>query len=599
MKLNFKNNFIGYFQFYYNVIGNKLLLNTGLGIMVSFLDGMGLAMFMPLLQSVSDTGEMKSSGKSMGKLHFLTDAITSFGFQINLNSILVVLVLLFAVKGGLKFFQQNGQVQLWFYFMRRIRFALLAQLQGLTYRNFLKLDTGRVQNTLTGEVGRLNQTVKFYFNAIQSAVMLLTYVALAFLANYQFALIVGVGAGISSLLYRRIYKSTKSASMSISKTGNQFNKLITQSIYYFKYLKSTNYFESFSNHIKNVIRDSEEFNKKMGYNAAITNSVKEPVIILIVAGVIYLQVSYMGTMLSTILLSLLLFYRALMSLVLVQNYWQSFIQNSGSMDSVATLYTEMAAGQEHDETKTYTGFERGIMIADSSFSYDKVKPILDHVNISIPKNKTVAFVGESGSGKTTLANILVGLLKPDSGQLLVDDTALNDFNLNTFRNRIGYISQEAVVFNDNIYNNITFWAERTPQNIERFNKAVELASLTTFIAGLPDKENTMLGDHGTLVSGGQKQRISIARELYKDADILILDEATSALDSETERVIQDNIEKLHGTYTMLIIAHRLSTIKNADTIYLLEQGKVAASGTFDEMVETSERFRRMVELQEV
>lgn len=599
MKLKFKNNFIGYFQFYYNVIGNKLLLNTGLGIMVSFLDGMGLAMFMPLLQSVSDTGEMNSSGKSMGKLHFLTDAITSLGFQINLNSILVVLVLLFAVKGGLKFFQQNGQVQLWFYFMRRIRFAMLAQLQGLTYRDFLKLDTGRIQNTLTGEVGRLNQTVKFYFNAIQSAVMLLTYVVLAFLANYQFALIVGVGAGISSLLYRRIYRSTKSASLSISKTGNQFNKLITQSIYYFKYLKSTNYFARFSDHIKGVIRDSEEFNKKMGYNAAITNSVKEPVIILIVAGVIYIQVSYMGTMLSTILLSLLLFYRALMSLVLVQNFWQSFIQNSGSMDSIASLYTEMAEGQEHEESKAYKGFEQGIKISNSSFSYDKVKQILDNVNIDIPKNKTIAFVGESGSGKTTLANILVGLLKPDSGQLLVDGDVLNQYNLNSFRNRIGYISQEAVVFNDNIYNNITFWAERTPENLARFNKAVELASLTAFIDSLPDKENTMLGDHGTLVSGGQKQRISIARELYKDADILILDEATSALDSETERVIQDNIEKLHGTYTMIIIAHRLSTIKNADTIYLLEQGKVAANGTFDEMVETSERFRRMVELQEV
>lgn len=599
MKLKFKNNFIGYFQFYYNVIGNKLLLNTGLGIMVSFLDGMGLAMFMPLLQSVSDTGEMNSSGKSMGKLHFLTDAITSLGFQINLNSILVVLVLLFAVKGGLKFFQQNGQVQLWFYFMRRIRFAMLAQLQGLTYRDFLKLDTGRIQNTLTGEVGRLNQTVKFYFNAIQSAVMLLTYVVLAFLANYQFALIVGVGAGISSLLYRRIYRSTKSASLSISKTGNQFNKLITQSIYYFKYLKSTNYFARFSDHIKGVIRDSEEFNKKMGYNAAITNSVKEPVIILIVAGVIYIQVSYMGTMLSTILLSLLLFYRALMSLVLVQNFWQSFIQNSGSMDSIASLYTEMAEGQEHEESKAYKGFEHGIKISNSSFSYDKVKQILDNVNIDIPKNKTIAFVGESGSGKTTLANILVGLLKPDSGQLLVDGDVLNQYNLNSFRNRIGYISQEAVVFNDNIYNNITFWAERTPENLARFNKAVELASLTAFIDSLPDKENTMLGDHGTLVSGGQKQRISIARELYKDADILILDEATSALDSETERVIQDNIEKLHGTYTMIIIAHRLSTIKNADTIYLLEQGKVAANGTFDEMVETSERFRRMVELQEV
>ena len=182
---------------------------------------------------------------------------------------------------------------------------------------------------------------------------------------------------------------------------------------------------------------------------------------------------------------------------------------------------------------------------------------------------------------------------------MIDDISLSEYDLNSYRSKIGYISQESVIFNDNIFNNITFWAEPTPENIAKFQNVLEQASLAEFVNALPDKEQTSLGDNGLLISGGQKQRISIARELYKDCDILILDEATSALDSETERIIQENIEKLHGSYTMIVIAHRLSTIKEADIIYLLENGKVSASGTFHEMINTSSRFKKMVSFQTV
>jgi subfamily B ATP-binding cassette protein MsbA len=221
------------------------------------------------------------------------------------------------------------------------------------------------------------------------------------------------------------------------------------------------------------------------------------------------------------------------------------------------------------------------------------------LDIDIPKNCTIAFVGESGSGKTTLANLIAGLIEPDKGSLTIDGTILKNYNLNTYRRRIGYISQDPVIFNDDIFNNITFWDEPTPENIARFWSTIELASLAAFIKSLPEKEKTNLGNNGILISGGQKQRISIARELYKKADILIMDEATSALDSETEKIIQENIERLHGSYTMIIIAHRLSTIKKADKIYLIEKGRVSASGSFNEMINYSDRFKRMVALQEM
>src|SRR5690606_4182417 len=227
-----------------------------------------------------------------------------------------------------------------------------------------------------------------------------------------------------------------------------------------------------------------------------------------------------------------------------------------------------------------------ILLENISLSFGKNR-ILKNINISLKKNTTIALTGVSGSGKSTLINLITGLLKPDEGKVVIDDINLNEYDMESYRNNIGFISQESVVFNDTIFNNISFWAEPTTENIKRFWEVAEMASLSEFIEAQEKKENAPLGDNGILISGGQRQRISIARELFKDPEILFLDEATSSLDSETERVIQENIEKLHGKYTMIIIAHRLSTIKHVDEIFLLEKGKVIHSGRFEDLIERS------------
>lgn len=596
MQLNFKNNFIGYFRFYYGVLGNKIILNLFLCVLVSFLDGIGLAMFMPLLQAVGEGGA-GGEDASMGSLKFITDGIRAMGFELNLNTVLVFLVLMFMFKGAVKFIQSHYQVKLRHIFMKKVRNSLVDDLQALSYKGFLKLDAGKIQNTLIAESQRLFLTMNHYFNAAQSGIMLITYVILAILANYQFAIMVAIGAVISNFLYRRIYIATKRASVALSKRGHDFNGFLIQAIHYFKYLKSTDYFSKFSVKLKDVIHQSELLNRKMEVYRAITLSTREPIIICIVALVIYLQVTLMGGSLTSIILSLLLYYRALSYLMLVQNSWQNFIQNIGAMETVSQLSREMREmKEEHGET-SYNGLKEHIRFENVEFSYHTNK-VLNGINLTIPRNKTIALVGESGSGKTTLANMIVGLIKPDNGKVYIDNVELNDVNLESFRNKIGYISQEAVIFNDDIFNNITFWAERTPENYKKFWETVKLASLTEFVQAQPEKENTKLGDNGIMISGGQKQRISIARELFKDAEIMVLDEATSALDSETEKVIQENIEGLHGKYTMVIIAHRLSTIKNADRIYLLEKGRVESSGNFETMLKESPRFQRMVSLQE-
>src|SRR5699024_9108400 len=152
------------------------------------------------------------------------------------------------------------------------------------------------------------------------------------------------------------------------------------------------------------------------------------------------------------------------------------------------------------------------------------------------------------------------------GEIWVDRQLMKNLNKQTFQKHIGYVSQDPVIFNDTIYNNITFWDEPTPKNLKRFEKAVEQASLIDFLNQQPLGKETELGNNGIKLSGGQKQRVSIARELYKDIDILILDEATSALDSETENAIQESIDALQGKYTLLVVAHRLATIRNVDEV---------------------------------
>src|SRR5699024_4890563 len=177
-------------------------------------------------------------------------------------------------------------------------------------------------------------------------------------------------------------------------------------------------------------------------------------------------------------------------------------------------------------------------------------PILEDVNLRIPKNRSVAFVGESGSGKTTLVNLVSGLLPEGEGEIVVDGTPLREIKKETYQSRIGYVSQDTVVFNDTVYNNVTFLAEPTKENLAKFERVIEKASLSVFLNELPEGKDTVLGNNGINLSGGQKQRISIARELFKEIDILILDEATSALDSETEKEIQDNLDQLKGEYTL-------------------------------------------------
>ena len=225
--------------------------------------------------------------------------------------------------------------------------------------------------------------------------------------------------------------------------------------------------------------------------------------------------------------------------------------------------------------------ETGIEYRNVTFSYDGERNVLNDVSITIPKGKMVALVGQSGSGKSTFVDLLPRFWDISKGSILVDGTDVKQYRLHDLRALMGNVNQEAILFNDTIYNNIVFGVKgATAQDVER---AARIANAHDFIMECPEGYQTMIGDRGSKLSGGQRQRISIARAVLKNPDILILDEATSALDTESERLVQDALEKLMANRTSLVVAHRLSTIRNADIICVFNEGRIVEQGTPEEI----------------
>ena len=588
--------YLKHFSYFYSHLGYRTFVALGLSLMVGVLDGFGLAMFLPLLQMVDGDGAVSSEG--LGGLSFLVDGLNGMGIELTLTAVLVIILFFFSLKGIAKFGEAYYNVLTQQYFIKKLRYDNVNKLSAFSYKAFVTSDPGRIQNTLSGEVGRLSQAYKNYFLAVQSGVMVFVYVFLAFLTNPQFAVLVAIGGGLSNFAYHRIYKKTKAVSKKVTAGGHVFQGLLIQEVAFFKYLKATGLIDDFGKKLKRAIDYIERSNKKIGfYNAILTGS-REPIVVLVVVLVIVIQVSYFSQQIGVIVLSLLFFYRCLTSLVLMQSYWNNFLNMSGSLENMTEFTAELNKHREDNGSLVLERFSEGIDLEKVNFGYHE-DLILKDVSLHIEKDKTYAFVGESGSGKTTLVNLIAGLMPINAGAIRIDGVSYSEIEKKSFKKRIGYITQEPVIFNDTIYNNVTQWAEPTTSNKEKFWKSLEKAAIADFVYALPEKENSLLGSNGVLISGGQKQRISIARELNKEIDILIMDEATSALDSETEKAIQENIDLLKGQYTILIVAHRLSTIKSADQVVLLSNGRIEALGSYQQLIDVSHAFKKMIELQEV
>ena len=268
-----------------------------------------------------------------------------------------------------------------------------------------------------------------------------------------------------------------------------------------------------------------------------------------------------------------------------------------SMDRIDFILKADNPIKEPAEPQPMSSFEKDIELRNVSFSYVAERPVLKNINLTVPKGKTIALVGQSGSGKSTLVDLIPRYHDVSEGEVLIDGKNIKTVRISELRTLIGNVNQEAILFNDTFYNNITFGVENA--TMEQVIEAAKIANAHDFIMESEHGYDTMIGDRGGRLSGGQRQRVSIARAILKNPPILILDEATSALDTESERLVQEALERLMKSRTTIAIAHRLSTIKNADEIYVLYEGEIVERGQHDELIAKNGYYKRLYDMQQL
>jgi subfamily B ATP-binding cassette protein MsbA len=271
-------------------------------------------------------------------------------------------------------------------------------------------------------------------------------------------------------------------------------------------------------------------------------------------------------------------------------------KGSAAIERIEAVLNMDIALKNKFEPSIINGFQDKIELKDVSFSYG-AKQILKQINLTIPKGKTIALVGASGAGKSTLVDLIPRFHDVSSGSILIDGKDVRDVRMEDLRALMGVVGQDPILFNDTIYNNICLGA--TNPSREAAVEAAKIASAHEFILKKPNQYDTEVGDRGSRLSGGERQRVTIARAIMKNPPILILDEATSSLDTESERMVQDAINRLMVNRTCVVIAHRLSTVRNADQIVVLHQGEVAEIGTHDSLIAKQGLYKKLVDMQEL
>ena len=268
-----------------------------------------------------------------------------------------------------------------------------------------------------------------------------------------------------------------------------------------------------------------------------------------------------------------------------------------SMDRIDFILKAENPIREPENPQPLPAFEKEVELRDVSFSYIEGRPVLKHINLVVPKGKTIALVGQSGSGKSTLVDLVPRYHDVKEGEVLIDGKNIKGVRISELRALIGNVNQEAILFNDTFYNNITFGVDNA--TMEQVIEAAKIANAHDFIMESEHGYDTMIGNRGGRLSGGQRQRVSIARAILKNPPILILDEATSALDTESERLVQEALERLMKSRTTIAIAHRLSTIKNADEIYVLYEGEIVECGQHEELIAKNGYYKRLYDMQQL
>lgn len=590
---------IKYTKMFQDYLGLKIYLIFFLGLFAALSEGFGILLLLPLLESLDGTMTYEDLS---GINKFAIDFMNLIGIRDSTSGIILLITIAFILKGLITFSALGFSAYLIGKLLRELKFRLFDNYSLMTFGYYSSKDTGHFTNLIneqpTKALEAFSQLTIFGGQLVTTIVLM----SIAFIMTWKFGLM-AFGVGLLLLL---IFMSLNNYVRNLSRVTASENGILTkwliQTLQAFKYLTATGQTPLLRKNIIKSIDTLTQNQVKSGIAAAFTQSIREPIAVVFIMMVVFIQIYIFEAEVTPILVSIVLFYRALNATLAVQSGFQGTFQHIGSMELVHQEFIRQKRNQVKDGSKLIKTLEKDIILENISFNYgDKEKNVLEDISLKINSKQSVAIVGESGSGKSTLVDLISLLHTPTNGKMFIDGINGEDISKLSWRSQLGYVSQETIIFDDSIANNICMWSgdHNNDKNLfAKIREAAKQANIINFIDSLENGFNSMVGDRGVLLSGGQRQRLFVARELFRKPDLLILDEATSALDSESEKEIQRSIDNLKGKITVIAIAHRLSTIKNVDLIYVLKDGKLTESGSYSDLSNDKEsNFSKMIELQ--
>ncbi len=587
----------------------KLIWNIIYNFLSAIFGAFSFLLLIPSLQILFGTQELVSAKPEMDfslssfadyANYLISQVITRYGSEKALIFIGIFIIVTVFLKVGFYYLGNYIIVLIRNGVVRDIRSQIYRKILGLPLGFFSDERKGDIMARMTGDVAEVENSIMNSLDMmIKNPILILVSVAVMIYMSWSLTLFVFVMFPIAGYIIGRIGKSLKKESRKGQHKMGDILSVIEEDLSGLRVIKAFNAEKAATARFESENESYFHIMNQLMWRRFLAHPMSE----FLGTAVIIVVLWYGGQLIlnnrssldaAAFIGYLVFFYNIINPAKAFSTALYSVEKGLASMERIDRILNTEATITEKPDAKPVSEFKSTINYEQVSFSYNSI-PVLKQVSLEIGKGQTIALVGRSGSGKTTLADLLPRFWDVTEGRITIDGTDIRDLKIKDLRSLIGYVNQEPILFNDSFFNNIAFGIENPSE--EEVVKAAKIANAHEFIMATEKGYLTTIGDRGSKLSGGQRQRLSIARAVMKNPPILILDEATSSLDTESEKLVQDALEKLMQNRTSLVIAHRLSTIKNADAICVLHKGQIVEQGTHETLLKTEGRYSKLHKMQ--